>query len=225
MWKQLNPLMEFSHNQMVHSVTKKSPFYLMHGYEPKDIPLAFDRTNTPAAEQRVKELSDARKKASAAHELARQKMAERTTQGFTPFLKGEQVWLDGRNLKIGYPSRKLAPKREGPFKITDVLGPVTYHLELPHQWRIHPVFHASLLSPYRETDAYGPNFPQPPPDLIEGEEEFEVEAIITHRKRGRGYQFLIKWVGYPSSDNTWETEGHLKGAQEILSEYKLIHQL
>ena len=224
-WKQLNPLMEFSHNQKMHSVTKKSPFYLMYGYEPKDIPLAFDRTNTPAAEQRVKELSEARKEASAAHELARQKMAERTTRGFTPFTKGEKVWLDGRNLKIGYPSRKLAPKREGPFKITQVLGPVTYRLELPHQWRIHPIFHASLLSPYRETETHGPNFPQPPPDLIEGEEEFEVEAIIAHRKRGRGYHFLIKWVGYPTSDNTWEAEGHLKGAQEILSEYKLAHQL
>jgi len=82
----------------------------MMGYEPKDIPLAFDRTNAPTVEQRVKTLYKARNEAAAAHELARQKMAERSTRGFTLFKKGEQIWLDGRNLKIGYQSQKLAPK-------------------------------------------------------------------------------------------------------------------
>src|SRR6202023_693680 len=133
-WKRLNSLMEFSHNQKVHSTTKQTPFYLMMGYEPQDIPLAFDRTNAPTAERRLKELSEARKEASAAHELARQKMIERSTRGFTPFQKHDKVWLDGRNLKIGYQSRKLAPKREGPFEITEVLGPVTYRSKLPNQW-------------------------------------------------------------------------------------------
>jgi len=113
-----------------------------------------------------------------------QKIAERSTQGFTPFKKGEQVWLDGQNLKIGYQSRKLAPKREGPFMITEVLGPITYRLKLPNQWRIHDVFHASLLSPYRETKTHGPNFTKPPPDLIKGKEEYEIEAIMSHKKWG-----------------------------------------
>ena len=36
---------------------------------------------------------------------------------------------------------------------------------------------------------------KPPPDLIEGEEEYEVEAIMNHKKWGRGYQYLIKWKG------------------------------
>jgi len=103
-WKSLNPLMEFSHNQRVRLVAKQSPFYLMMGYEPKDIPLVFENTNTPAAEQRLKTLKEARNKASTAHELARQRMAERSTRGFTPFEKGQKVWLDGRNLKIGYES-------------------------------------------------------------------------------------------------------------------------
>jgi hypothetical protein len=42
-----------------------------------------------------------------------------------PTLKeGDQVWLDGKNLKIWYPKIKLAPKRYSPFPITKVLGPV-----------------------------------------------------------------------------------------------------
>jgi hypothetical protein len=39
-----------------------------------------------------------------------------------------------------------------------VISPHTYLLKLPNQWWIHPVFHAALLSPYRETDAHGQNY-------------------------------------------------------------------
>ena len=192
MWKPLNSLIEFSHNQKVHSTTKQTSFYLMMGYEPKDIPLAFDRTNAPTAEQQVKTLHKARNEAAVAHKLVRQKMAERSTRGFTPFKKGKQVWLDSRNLKIGYQSRKLASKQEGPFMITEVLGPITYRLKLPNKWQIHDIFHTSLLSPYCKTETHSPNFMKPPPDLVEGKEEYEIEVIMSHKKWGRGYQYLVK---------------------------------
>ena len=85
-------------------MTKQSLFYLMMGYKPKDIPFAFENINTPTAEQRLKTIKEARNEASAAHKLARQWMVEWSTQGFTPFEKEQKVWLDGRNLKIGYKS-------------------------------------------------------------------------------------------------------------------------
>jgi hypothetical protein len=74
------------------------------------------------------------------------------------FQVGEQVWLEASNLKLPYQTSKLAPKRQGPFKIIRKISPVAYQLELPASWTIHNVFHASLLSPYRETPAHGPNF-------------------------------------------------------------------
>ena len=52
-------------------------------------------------------------------------MMERQRCTFILFIKGDQVWLDTRNLKINH-HKKIAPKREGPFEITDVMGPVTY---------------------------------------------------------------------------------------------------
>jgi hypothetical protein len=76
----------------------------------------------------------------------------------------------------------MAPKREGPFEIEDVLGPLTYRLKLPQSWKIHNVFHATLLRSYRENKIYGENYPRPPPDTEEGEEVYEVEAILKHRK-------------------------------------------
>ena len=53
---------------------------------------------------------------------------------------------------------------------------------------------------------HGPNYSRPLPDLIEGEEEYEVEKVVNHRYAGRArtLQYLIKWIGYPEADNTWE---------------------
>ena len=110
-----------------------------------------------------------------------QKVVERRIKQRTPaFKKGQQVWLESSNLRLPYPTRKLSPKREGPFRITKVLGPVTYELELPDSWKIHPVFHAGLLSPYTETEEHGKNYTRPPPDVIEGEDNYKVEAILRH---------------------------------------------
>ncbi|GLB45344.1 putative retrotransposable element tf2 155 kda protein type 1-like [Lyophyllum shimeji] len=129
-WKDLLPLAEFTHNNRSHSARNTSPFYLMMGFDPRSIPTAYQKTDVPAAEQRIIQLQRARDEALAAHELARQKMMHHTTRNFKPFQKGNKVWLEGKNLKIGYQSRKLAPKREGPFVISEVMGPLTYRLQL-----------------------------------------------------------------------------------------------
>ena len=137
-----------------------------------------------------------------------------------PFKVNDKVWLESRNLKIPYQNRKLAPKREGPFPITEVLGPVTYRLTLPRQWKIHNVFHAALLTLFKETSFHGTTDTRPPPDLIEGEREYEVEVILAHRNYRRKLQYLVKWKGYDTSKNTWEPEDHLTHMEELLSEYK-----
>jgi hypothetical protein len=63
------------------------------------------------------------------------------------------------------------------------------------------MFHTSLLTCYQENETHGRNFMKPPVDLFNGEEEFEVEAIVAYRRQGCGLQFLIKWKGYLTSDN------------------------
>jgi hypothetical protein len=107
-------------------------------------------------------------------------MRERISSKFHPWKVGDKVWLEGRNLRLCYPSRKLAPRWEGPFEIAQVISPVAFRLQLPPTWKIHNVFHASLLSTYRETTEHGPNYSNPPGDLIGGEEEFELDRILSH---------------------------------------------
>ena len=100
-----------------------------------------------------------------------------------------------------------------------------YQLKLPFQWGKHPVFNATLLTPYHETDEHGPNYIKPPPDLIDGEEQYEVETILAHRRKGKGIEYLIKWKEYSSNENTWEPESNLSNSEEILDEYKKEHRL
>jgi hypothetical protein len=125
---------------------------------------------------------------------------------FKPFLEGQTMWLDSKNLKTTHPITKLCPKQYGPFKVTKALSHVAYQLDLPPSWKIHNVFHATLLSPYKETEEHGHNFPEPPPDLINGEEEWEVECIVGMRHFGRNkkLQYRVRWKGYSEAHNIWE---------------------
>ena len=82
------------------------------------------------------------------------------------------------------------------------------------------MFHATLLTPFKENNIHGPNYLNPPPDLIDGEPEYKVEAINAHRRQGGGYLYLVKWKDYLSAKNTWEPERHLSHARDIHENYK-----
>ena len=70
-WKLYLPTVEFAHNQKHHSAVKNTPFFLMMGYHPCALPLAYLKSDIPAAEQRIAQLQRARDEAATSHELAR----------------------------------------------------------------------------------------------------------------------------------------------------------
>ncbi|THH06574.1 hypothetical protein EW145_g4001 [Phellinidium pouzarii] len=152
-------------------------------------------------------------------------MAHHTSCKFTPFKLGNNVWLEATHLHFPNQSHKLIPKWEGPFTIKQVLSPLNYCLKLPKAWRIHPVLHASLLTPFAETDSHSPSFTQLLPDLIDGHKEFEIKAIISHSGNGKRCKYLIKWKGYPSSANKWLKEVDFKNTPEILNDHTTLHFL
>jgi transposase InsO family protein len=224
-WHKKTGTIEFTHNNRRHSDRTKTSFELMFGSSPIAIPTAFEHTKFPAVEDKLNALRKDREEAIAAHELARRRMIERRKSNFKPFKVDQKVWLDTRNLKTRY-HRKMAPKREGPFKIERVMGPLTFKLKLPITWRIHDMFHAALLMPYTETETHGPNFPQPPPDIDNDEERYEIETILNHRKRGRGYQYYVKWKGYDITEASWESATCFEnGGEETLKRYRFRHHL
>ena len=89
--------------------------------------------------------------------------------------------------------------------------------------RIHPVFHNSLLKPYMKTSAHGPNFAQPPPEIIGGEEgHYEIEKILQAcpTRNRKSTQYLVKWKGYPDSENSWLPAKELTHAQELVCDFQ-----
>jgi hypothetical protein len=211
-WSTLLPIAEFAHNSWKHESTTYSPHELITGHVPSAKLIPLD-DSTPAAHSRLSDLQKAR---SDAHQMLEKH--RKIPKEHTALQINQKVWLDSRNLPVNVPSKKLAPRRYGPFTIKDKISPVAYRLDLPQHMKIHDVFHVDLLSPYQQTDDYGEAFPQPPPDLIEGQEEYEVEEIISDRTIRKKRQYLVKWNGYPSSENSWVAAKDLR-APELLKEY------
>src|SRR6266478_3976142 len=205
------------HNNRINTTTGLSPNQILFRYNPTLNSDKVLQTHNALVESQIQTMT--KNRADAIRAL--NKVAEQKGPPPAQFHLREQVWLDASHLKLPHQKAKLTPKCLGPFKIIQEISPVAYRLELPPNWRIHNVFHTSLLTPYYETTAHGPNFTQPPPDLINREEEYEVERIVAHRqfRRSKRLQYLIKWKGYPESDNTWEPADQVH-APELIKHYQ-----
>jgi len=217
-WTQWLALATAVHNNRKNSTTGLSPNQIILGYNLKLNPAITTPSINETTEERIRLMEERRAQATA----ALNQVAEKSGTPSAQYNTREQVWLEGKNLCLPYQATKLAPKRYGPFKIIKEISPVVYQLTLPLTWKIHNTFHASLLSPYCETTAYGPNFSRPPPDLINDEEQYEVEQIHNHRYFGRNrtLQYLIHWKGYPNSDDTWEPAADTHAPDLVKAYYK-----
>ena len=60
---------------------------------------------------------------------------------------GDLVMLSRHNIKTRRPTRKLDHKNHGPFQIEKIVYPLAVRLTLPRKWKIHNIFHVSLLEP------------------------------------------------------------------------------
>ena len=157
---------------------------------------------------------------------AKAQMKERHDQsaGNLPhYREGDRVWFSIRNLGLRHPSmrHKLLPKYWGPFKILRLVGNNAVQLDLPEDLAIHPVVSVSLIKPYKPR-AGAP----PPPVVIAGALEWEVDAIVDHsvhtfesRDKSPIVEFRTKWKG-PYLD-TWHEPCDFEHAQDALCKYLL----
>jgi len=151
-------------------------------------------SNIPTLDQRLKSIKEARETAQEAQQKAQETWIK-DKPNYKPYVINDKVWLEGTNLKLpANLTSKLSPRWYRPFWVATKISNVAYQLELPLQWKIHDVFHASLLMPYWETQEHGANFVELPPDIIEGEPEWEIEQVIQSRRfsRNKKKQYLVR---------------------------------
>lgn len=210
-WVQYLPTAQFAYNSSTTETTKVSPFYANFGYElsayhepgTTNVDNQMARTQVSQIKALHKELSEELR--FIAKRNASYYNAKRSQE---PTLKqGDKVYLVRKNIETKRPSNKLDHKKLGPFKIKRVRGPLNYELALPKTVNIHPVFHISLLEP---APPGAPPAPITEIQPINPEAEYEVESILDLRHvRGKD-RWLVKWKGYPDSENSWEPKENLR---------------
>ena len=131
--------------------------------------------------------------------------------------------LKGHDLHIREASTKLAARNYGPYEIIEQPGPVNFKLKLPKTLKIHPVFHASKFIPYHNDLISDRNPPKPGPIQVDGQDEFEVEAILDSRVHRGRVQYLVKWKGYDNSENSWEPVRNVINAKGLVDMFHTQH--
>ncbi|QRW22885.1 Retrotransposable element Tf2 protein [Rhizoctonia solani] len=215
-WAAWLPLAEYAYNNAKHAATGKTPFELVYGQNPIMNPSNIP-ANVPEADAVADTLAQEWKEAKSALRMSKERMTR--SQGTVPeYSVGKKVWLDGKNIELRTNLNKLDPKQLGPFKVVEKVSSHAYCLELPETLKIHNVFYVGLLS--RSHKSPNQPFPKrPPPETIEGEEEYKVKQIIDSKQQQGKWFYLIKWKGYGPEDNSWEPEELLEHSQEEIKQF------
>ena len=99
--------------------------------------------------------------------------------------KGDDVWLEAKNIHSNWPSKKLDQKRYEPFK--ENIDLKAFQLELLKGWVIYNMFNEDLLTLCKEPQFKKQHMDSPsPPDIFNEEEEYKVKEVWNHRKQGWG---------------------------------------
>jgi hypothetical protein len=224
---------EIAINNSKQASTLHSPYFLNFGFHPNfNLSIPNAQTNNAAASNIVKTLTDHIEQAKLNLEQAikHQKDQADSHRKELTFQVDEQVYLSTKHIKMQqYSSTKIKPRFIGPFKITKIISPVAYKLELPNSMSIHPVFHISLLKPAvsvsNDLNSAQDNndIDQPVPPIVSTDDPlqlYEVEQILKKRCRGNQIQYLVKWLNYPDHENSWEPEQNLTQAQDLIIEWE-----
>ena len=142
-------------------------------------------------------------------------------RGYAP---SEKIWFNSKYIKTKR-NRKLETKFFGLFWVLHPVGKQAYKLELPKKWRIHDIFHVSLLEQdnTRKERVHEENAEE----LNDGDDsgEYKVEVIwdsavyARESKSGHlpGFYYLVSWKRYPEEENTWEPASAVQHLRKLIS--------
>lgn len=154
-WKEQLPLVEFSYNNIFQASIEMAPFEALYG-GPCRSSLCWAEvgekhiTGPDLVAESNRNIKLIQKRLLVVH--SRQKSYIDRRHREVSHEIGDHVFLKVSPIKgqswFGL-KRKLSPRFNGPFQITECVGSTTYHLELPPQLsKVHDVFHVSRMLRY-----------------------------------------------------------------------------
>jgi len=228
-WADLLPLAEFAYNNAPSATTGISPFFANKGYHPNvSVYPERDLTSARAREFAVDldELQQELRTQIAEAQRRYQGPADARRMPAPEFKIGDHVFVKAAFFQSTRPSKKLSEKNLGPFEIIAQVGSHSFTLRLPESMRaVHPVFHVSQLEPATPNTIPNRIQPPPPPIEIDGEPEYEIEAIldskIDNRRRACKLLYLVRWAGYEGTDEetSWMLASELGHASELVADF------
>jgi hypothetical protein len=233
-WDLLLPHLEFSMNNAVSSVTGCTPFSLNRltpPLSPTELALGLNSNPKPNTAVLHRLYYHVAKRCL---EEAKQSMWNdfNRRQLWPTFQVGDLVLVSMQKIAVYHPSfrNKFEPRWLGPCAVLDIVGRTAARIQLPEALqavRLHDVFHFSVLKHYQSDSAASPTpVPCPPEARTDSGEVFEVASVADysasrpHVDTGiKSPHYLVRWVGYDDSYNTWLPPDALDSCLEKVADY------
>ncbi len=205
-WPEVLPCIQSLLNNTFSSTTGKTPNEVAYRFSPRkplDLCLATILPDTYVARTRAVDVIS--------FALANHK--EYYNRSHQPLFMKVGDWAMIKLLK-GYsiPSsvgvtKKLTQQYVGPFRIIKRVGCLAYKLDIPNDWRIHPVFSVAQLEPAPSPteDPFQRPRPQHPPSVFvksdtDYHKSFKIERFLNKRAvkkdRGLAIECFVRWTEY-----------------------------
>ncbi|KAL0200273.1 hypothetical protein M9458_003460, partial [Cirrhinus mrigala] len=188
-WSRFLPWAEYAQNSLRQDTTGLTPFLCVLGYQPPLFPWTEEPSNVPA----IAHCSSPSATGCTTKALCRH-----------PMETGPRIPTRGPVVAV-YTGSPPPPRYIGPFKILRRINDVTFQLQLPPRYRIHPTFHVSLLKPCypSATEQPGAEVEPPPPEILEPPSIYTIHEILGSRRRGGRLEYLVDWEGYGPEERSW----------------------
>ena len=220
-WVKALPKIRFDIMNTLNASTGFSPFILKTGRSPRLLPPCGssnasnndldEKSATSLIESINEDVRSARDNMLAA-KISQAIHANAGRASDPAFRVGEKVLLATAHRRRDFMQKKdgrvakFMPRFDGPYEIQQAFPESSvYKLNLPPASQQNPMFHASLLRRYVPNDKAlfpGRELERPGPIITpNGASIYLIDRLMDERTRGRGKQYLVRWIGYgPESD-------------------------
>ncbi len=205
-WIKLLFVAEFAYNNNWHNVIKMSSFTIL--YRDEDVSRWKDQIQKDSEKKmsttrfRILKITILRNQLYKRLKKARKNQAKYYDEKHTSriFNVENKILLNFKNIHTSRSFKKLDHKYYESFEMQDLVDKQAYKLNLFHTFRIHNVFHVSLLKSFKKRfDEVITSFSI----MINEEKHDEVKLILNNKLYRKRLQYFVKWLSWSNTENQW----------------------